>query len=190
MEIRVTPTSLPEVVMIETEVRGDARGFFTETYHRQEYVKHGLDAMMVQDNHSRSARGVLRGLHYQADPAPQVKLVRCTFGSLLDVAVDLRVGSPNFGKWVAVELSAENKRLLWVPIGFGHGFVALSEFAEIQYKCSDYYLPSAEGAVRWDDPDLAIDWPIAEPLLSQRDQQAMSLQTYLENPAFRYERGA
>jgi dTDP-4-dehydrorhamnose 3,5-epimerase len=190
MEIRVIPTAIPEVVMIETAFVEDERGFFIETYHRQQYADHGLAADMVQDNHSRSQRGVLRGIHYQGPPVPMVKLVRCTFGVLLDVAVDLRVGSPTFGKAVAVELSAENKRQLWVPVGFGHGFVALSEFAEIQYKCSAYYTPSAEGAVAWNDPDLAIAWPIADPILSRRDQAAMSLREYLARPVFHYEQGA
>ena len=190
MEIRVLPTALPEVVVIETAFVRDERGFFIETYHRQQYAEHGLAAEMVQDNHSQSQRGVLRGIHFQGNPAPMVKLVRCTAGALLDVAVDLRVGSPTFGRWVAEELTAENKRQLWVPIGFGHAFVALSEIAEIQYKCSAYYTPSAEGAIAWNDPDLAIEWPIAEPMLSKRDQQAMSLMAYLKNPMFRYEQGA
>lgn len=189
MEIRVLPTALPEVVAIETAFVHDERGFFIETYHRQLYAEHGLDAVMVQDNHSRSQRGVLRGIHYQGPPAPMVKLVRCTHGALLDVAVDLRVGSPTFGRSVAVELSAENKRQLWIPVGFGHGFVALSAFAEIQYKCSAYYTPSAEGAIAWNDPDLAINWPLAAPILSRRDQAALSLRDYLAQPMFHYERG-
>lgn len=189
MEIRVLPTALPEVVVIETAFVRDERGFFIESYHREQYVAHGLDAEMVQDNHSRSSRGVLRGIHFQGPPAPMVKLVRCTTGAILDVAVDLRVGSPTFGKWVAEELTAENKRQLWVPVGFGHAFLALSEAAEIQYKCSAYYTPSAEGAVAWDDPDLAIAWPITAPTLSKRDQGAMRLTEYLERPMFRHERG-
>lgn len=186
MEIRVIPTAIPEVALIETEFRRDERGFFMETYHRERYAAAGLDADLVQDNHSRSAKGVLRGMHYQGPPAAMVKLVRCTAGAILDVAVDLRVGSPTFGKWVAEELTAENMRQLWVPVGFGHGFLTISEFAEVQYKCSAYYAPEVEGAVAWDDPELAIEWPIPEPLLSQRDQRAMRLREYLERPAFQY----
>jgi dTDP-4-dehydrorhamnose 3,5-epimerase len=189
MEIRVTPTALAEVVVIETDFARDERGFFLESYHRRRYAAHGIDVEFVQDNHSRSARGVLRGIHFQGPPAPMGKLVRCTAGALLDVAVDLRAGAPTFAKWVAVELTAENMRQLWVPAGFGHAFVALSEFAEIQYKCSAYYTPEAEGAIAWDDPDLAITWPIADPILSRRDREAISLRDYLARPAFRYGQG-
>ena len=190
MEIRVLPTAIPEVVVIETAFVRDVRGFFMETYHRERYAAAGLDADLVQDNHSRSGRGVLRGIHYQGPPAPMVKLVRCTVGAILDVAVDLRAGSPTFGKWVAEELTAENMRQLWVPIGFGHAFLTLSEVAEVQYKCSAYYTPAVEGAIAWNDPDIAIDWPNAAPLLSQRDQRAMSLRDYLERPTFSYGSGA
>jgi dTDP-4-dehydrorhamnose 3,5-epimerase len=186
MEIRVIPTAIPEVVVVETEFRKDERGFFVETYHRQRYAAAGLDADLVQDNHSRSGKGVLRGIHYQGPPAAMVKLVRCTAGAILDVAVDLRVGSPTFGRWVAEELTAENMRQLWVPVGFGHAFLTLSEFAEVQYKCSAYYAPEVEGAVAWDDPDLGIDWPVAAPVLSARDQRAMRLREYLERPTFHY----
>lgn len=186
MDIRVIPTALEGVVIVETAFVRDARGFFMESYHRAQYVRHGLDAELVQDNHSRSARGVLRGLHYQDMTAPMVKFVRCTVGAILDVAVDLRVGSSTFGQSVAVELNDENKRQLWVPVGFGHGFLTLSESAEVQYKCSNYYTPASEGAIAWNDPDLAIDWPIAEPLLSRRDSAAMSLSEYLTRPAFHY----
>ena len=186
MDIRVIPTALDGVVIVETAFVEDARGFFMESYHRDNYVQHGLDAPMVQDNHSRSARGVLRGLHYQDMTAPMVKFVRCTAGALLDVAVDLRVGSPTFGRSVMVELTPENKRQFWVPAGFAHGFLALEDGTEIQYKCSNYYTPSSEGAIAWNDPDLALDWPIAEPTLSPRDSAAMSLQEYLTKPAFHY----
>jgi len=186
MDIRVIPTAIPEVAVIETAFVRDERGFFMESYHRQQYEAAGLDADLVQDNHSRSGRGVLRGIHYQGPPAAMVKLVRCTAGAILDVAVDLRVGSPTFGKWVAEELTAENMRQLWVPVGFGHAFLTLSEFAEVQYKCSAYYAPEVEGAIAWDDPELAIDWPLADPLLSQRDRRGMRLREYLERPAFHY----
>ncbi len=186
MDIQAIPTALAGVVIVETAFVRDARGFFMESYHRDNYVQHGLDAELVQDNHSRSARGVLRGLHYQDMTAPMVKFVRCTAGALLDVAVDLRVGSPTFGQSVMVELTAENKRQIWVPVGFAHGFVALEEGTEIQYKCSNYYAPASEGAIAWNDPDLAISWPIAEPTLSARDSAAMSLKEYLTKPAFHY----
>ena len=190
MDIRVIPTALDGVVIIETAFVRDERGFFMESYNREQYAAHGLTEELVQDNHSRSAQGVLRGIHYQDMNAPMIKLVRCTSGAILDLAVDLRVGSPTFGQSVTVELTAENKKQLWVPVGFGHAFLTLSEFAEVQYKCSTYYAPATEGAIAWDDPDLAIDWPIAEPLLSGRDKQATRIADYLKNPAFRYDAGA
>ncbi len=130
--------------------------------------------------------GVLRGLHYQDERAPMAKLVRCTLGGILDVAVDLRVGAPSFGRWVAVELSADNFRQLLIPSGFGHGFVVLSEVAEVQYKCTGLYTPEAEGAVLWNDPAIGIEWPVSAPTLSKRDLAAQSLEQYLQNPAFRY----
>lgn len=187
MEIRIVPTRLDGVVVVETAFVQDERGFFIETYHKRRYAEHGLDLEFVQDNHSRSGRGVLRGLHYQDMTAPMAKLVRCSAGAILDVAVDLRVGSPTFGQWTAVELTAANMKQLLTPVGFGHGFVTLSDYAEVQYKCSNYYAPPAEGAIAWDDPDLAIAWPVQAPILSQRDSAAMSLQEYLKNPAFTYE---
>lgn len=186
MEIRVVPTDLAGVVAIETEFVRDERGFFIESYNRRQYREHGIDYDFVQDNHSRSARNVVRGLHYQGPPAPQAKLVRCTAGAILDVAVDLRAGSPTFGRWVAVELTAENMKQLLLPPGFAHGFATLSAFADVQYKCDAYYTPAAEGAVRWDDPEIGIAWPVAEPVLSGRDREAMSLATYRANPAFHY----
>ena len=190
MDIRVIPTALDGVVIIETAFVRDERGFFMESYNRSQYAAHGLTAELVQDNHSRSAQGVLRGIHYQDMDAPMIKLVRCTAGAILDLAVDLRVGSPTFGRSVTVELTSENKNQLWVPVGFGHAFLTLSESAEVQYKCSTYYAPATEGAIAWDDPDLAIDWPITNPLLSGRDKQATRIADYLKNPAFRYEAGA
>ena len=186
MEVRVIPTELDGVVIVETAFVQDERGFLIETYHRRHYAEQGIDFEFVQENHSKSARNVVRGLHYQDLTAPMAKLVRCTLGAIYDVAVDLRVGSPTFGRWVGVELTAENKRQLLVPVGFGHGFAALTEGAELQYKLSGYYTPSAEGAVAWDDPDLAIDWPVRDPILSQRDRSARSLRDYLANPAFRF----
>lgn len=186
MAIRVIPTELEGVLIVEPELFRDERGFFQETYHQRRYAEHGIACEFVQDNHSQSRQGVLRGLHYQDRSAPMAKLVRCTRGAILDVVVDLRVGAPSFGSWVAVELSDENARQLFVPVGFGHGFLTRSEVAEIQYKCSGYYTPAAEGVVRWDDPALAVAWPIAEPLVSPRDRQGRSLAEYCERPAFVY----
>ena len=186
MDIHVTPTALDGVVIIDTDFFRDERGFFIEVYHRQRYAEHGLDYEFVQDNHSRSAQHVLRGLHYQDTTAPMGKLVRCTVGAILDVAVDLRVSSPTFGKYAAVELNESNMRQLMVPAGFGHAFVTLSESAEVHYKCTGLYTPSAEGGIAWDDPDIGIQWPTSSPLLSGRDQKNMSLRRYLERPAFRW----
>jgi dTDP-4-dehydrorhamnose 3,5-epimerase len=171
--MKVTPTELPEVLVLEPRVFSDARGFFVESYNRRTLAEAaGITKDFVQDNHSRSTRGVLRGLHYQVRQ-PQDKLVRVLAGRIFDVAVDLRRGSPRFGRWVGVELSADNFRQLWVPVGFGHGFLVLSETAEVLYKTTDYYAPAHERCVRWDDPTLAIAWPelgIA-PILSAKDAQ-------------------
>jgi len=169
--MNVVNTDLPGVLIIEPKVFGDERGFFYESFNAKSFAQAtGLDTRFVQDNHSRSQKGVLRGLHYQLENT-QGKLVRVTAGEVLDVAVDIRRSSPHFGKWVAVRLSADNHRQLWVPEGFAHGFVVLSEFAEFLYKTTDYYTPSAERSIRWDDPDLAIDWQLHEaPQLSAKDQ--------------------
>jgi dTDP-4-dehydrorhamnose 3,5-epimerase len=185
MTIRVTQTSLDGVVIVETECFGDERGFLIESYHKRKFTEAGVSAEFVQDNHSRSACGVLRGIHFQDDTAPMVKLVRCTAGRILDVAVDLRVGSPTFARWAAVELSAENRRQMFVPVGFGHAFLTLTD-AEVHYKCSNYYTPSAERSLAWNDPGLGIEWPTSSPILSPRDRQAMSLAGYLQDPAFTY----
>jgi len=162
---------LPEVLLLEPKVFGDARGFFFESYNRRAFAEAtGLDVDFVQDNHSRSARGVLRGLHYQIQQ-PQGKLVRVVAGAVFDVAVDVRRSSPYFGRWVGVELSAENKQLLWIPPGFAHGFLVLSDFAEFLYKTTDYYAPAHERAIAWNDPDIGVQWPIeSQPLLSAKDQ--------------------
>jgi len=173
------------VVVLETDVHRDGRGFFMESYHRQRYVEHGIRDEFVQDNHSRSAQGVLRGIHYQDMTAPMSKLVRCTAGSILDVAVDLRLGSPTFGRWVAEELTAENMYQVFVPVGFGHAFLTLSESADVEYKCGGYYAPAAEGGVAWNDPDIGIRWPIDAPALSDKDRQAPTLADYSKHPAFR-----
>ncbi len=165
----------------------DERGFFLESYHRQRYEEHGISDEFVQDNHSRSARGVLRGIHYQDRSAPMSKLVRCTAGSILDVAVDLRAGSPTFGRFVAEELTGENMRQLFVPVGFGHAFLTISETADVQYKCGGYYAPAAEATIAWNDRDIGVPWPTAEPILSGKDRQAQSLAQYAKHPAFRFE---
>lgn len=186
MELTLIPTEIPEVLIVETRVFRDERGFFYESYHQRDFARQGFDVAFVQDNHSRSRAGVLRGLHYQDLTAPMGKLVRCTRGAIFDVAVDLRLGSPSFGRWVGVELSEENRRQLWVPVGFGHGFQAVSEWADVQYKCTGFYTASAEGAVRWDDPELGVAWPVADALVSPRDAQGQSLRQYRERPAFEY----
>jgi len=172
--------------VIEPDVFRDDRGFFFESYHKQRFAELGVTDEFVQDNHSRSMQGVLRGIHYQDMSAPMAKLVRCTLGRILDVAVDLRAGSPTFGRWSAAELSADNKRQLLVPVGFGHAFLTLSDVAEVQYKCSGFYTPGAEGAIVWNDPELAIDWPIKDPVVSAKDRAAPSLQSYRKTPAFSY----
>jgi dTDP-4-dehydrorhamnose 3,5-epimerase len=184
VEIRVIPTKLEGVLLVETSFFRDERGFFLESYSQRRYAAAGIDVTFVQDNHSRSAQGVLRGLHYQDRRAPMGKLIRCTQGSVFDVAVDLRVGSPTFGEWVGVELSAEQMNQVYIPPGFGHGFAALSPVADLQYKCTAYYAPETEGCIAWNDPDIAIRWPVSAPTLSKRDQQGMSLRAYRENPAF------
>lgn len=168
--MKVTPTALPEVLLIEPKVFGDDRGFFFESWNERTYAEAGIREHFVQDNHSRSAKGVLRGLHYQIRQ-PQGKLVRVIAGEIFDVAVDIRRGSPRFGKSISVRLSAEQKNLLWVPAGFAHGFVVVSESAEVLYKTTDFYAPEHERTLAWDDPALGIDWPLdGEPLLSAKDR--------------------
>lgn len=169
--MNIIQTSIPDVVIIEPRVFGDERGFFMETWNQQSFAKAGLDFNFVQDNHSRSRQGILRGLHYQIQN-PQGKLVRVTQGCVYDVAVDLRRSSPSFGQWTAVELSAENHRLFWIPPGFAHGFYVISESADFQYKCTNLYAPEHERCVRWNDPELNIPWPLVKgelPQLSAKD---------------------
>ncbi len=171
MQIEQTP--LPDVLIVTPRRFGDARGWFSETWNAARMAEAGLDLPWVQDNHSLSAaKGTLRGLHFQSPPRAQDKLVRCTAGAILDVAVDIRSGSPTYGRWVGVKLSAENGRQLFVPKGFLHGFLTLTDGAEVQYKCTDIYSPDHDGAVRWDDPALGIDWGIATPILSDKDARA------------------
>ncbi len=176
--MKVIPTALPEVLILEPKVFGDDRGFFMESWNARTFAEAtGLDVQFVQDNHSRSAKNVLRGIHYQV-VKPQGKLVRAVAGAVFDVAVDLRKSSPNFGKWVGVELSAENKRQLWVPPGFGHAFLVLSEHADFLYKTTEYWLREFDRSLRWDDPVLAIRWPLpagAKPSLAGKDATAADL---------------
>lgn len=177
--MKATRLAIPEVVLIEPKVFGDARGFFFESFNQKAFNDAtGTNHQFVQDNHSRSAQGVLRGLHYQIQQ-PQGKLVRVVRGAVIDVAVDIRKSSPTFGQWVAEELSEDNHRQLWVPPGFAHGFVVLSEMAEFLYKTTDYYAPAFERCIAWDDPTLAIDWKLAgrQPLLSAKDAQGLPLAT-------------
>ena len=173
--MKVSHTKLKGCVIIEPRIFGDNRGFFLETFQAARYKQEaGIDLPFVQDNHSRSARGVLRGLHFQKTK-PQGKLVRVVRGEVYDVAVDIRKGSATFGEWEGVILSEDNKKQFWVPPGFAHGFVVLSATADFEYKCSDYYDPSDEGSILWSDPDLNIPWPIANPVLSTKDESAKRL---------------
>ena len=179
--MKVTPCAIPDVLLIEPKVFGDERGFFYESFNQRDFQKiTGLDLQFVQDNHSKSAKGVLRGLHYQVQQ-PQGKLVRVVAGEVFDVAVDIRPGSPTYGRWVGEILSADNKRELWVPPGLAHGFLVLSESAEFLYKTTDYYAPMHERAIAWNDPTLAIDWPLhgKSPLLSAKDAAGATFSSLL-----------
>jgi dTDP-4-dehydrorhamnose 3,5-epimerase len=175
--MKATPMAIPDVMVIEPKVFGDARGFFFESFNQRTFNEAtGLDVSFVQDNHSRSAKGVLRGLHYQVKQ-PQGKLVRVVRGAVFDVAVDIRKNSPTFGKWAGAELSEDNHKQLWVPAGFAHGFLVLSESADFLYKTTDYYAPEHERCIAWDDPDIGVAWPDVgmTPVLSMKDQQGKSL---------------
>jgi dTDP-4-dehydrorhamnose 3,5-epimerase len=174
--MNIIETSLPGVLILEPRVFGDARGFFMETWNAAGFATAGLDLTFVQDNHSRSQKGVLRGLHFQ-NPGPQGKLVRVTSGAAFDVAVDLRVSSPTFGQWSGVELSAENKRMFWVPEGFAHGFLILEDDTDFLYKCTSFYAPQSEHTLAWDDPAVGITWPDIgmAPLVSEKDARGTTL---------------
>lgn len=179
MSLEFERLSIPDVVLVRPRVFGDARGFFFESWEHRKFAAGGIDARFVQDNHSRSVRHTLRGLHYQVSQ-PQGKLVRVVNGAVWDIVVDLRRSSDTFGRWVGVELNEENKHMLWAPPGFAHGFVVLSESADFVYKCTDYYSPQAERTIRWDDPTLAIDWRLpsgVHPLLSAKDANAPSFES-------------
>ncbi len=185
MKTHLTETPLAGLVTVDIDYFSDERGFFMEAWHQRDFAEAGLDLSLVQEGHSRSGKNVLRGLHYQDMTAPMGKLLRCTVGSIFDVAVDLRMTSPTFGRWFGVELSAQNKTQIYVPEGFAHGFLTLSDVAEVQYKQTGFYTPSSEGTVSWNDPEVAVAWPVSgEPVLSARDQQGMSLEAYRRNPAF------
>ncbi len=171
------PTAIPDVILIEPQVFGDSRGFFMETYHLDKFRAAGINVDFVQDNHSGSRQGTLRGLHYQVRQA-QGKLVRCVAGEIFDVAVDIRKSSPTFGKWVGAHLTAENKRAFWVPEGFAHGFYVLSEWGELAYKATDFYAPEWDRSILWNDPAIGIEWPLlpdSAPLLSEKDMKAVPL---------------
>jgi len=181
--MKIIETALPGVLIIEPRVFGDARGFFMETWNAQAFRKAGLDVQFVQDNHSRSQKGVLRGLHFQ-NPSPQGKLVRVAQGAVFDVAVDLRASSPTFGKWVGVELSAANKRMFWVPEGFAHGFLTLEDDTDFLYKCTAPYAPQSEHTLAWNDPAVGIEWPAIgmAPIISDKDARGLSLPNVLVFP--------
>ena len=181
--MKVIHTQLSEVLIVEPRVHGDTRGYFYEAFQSERYAQAGIQGPFVQDNHSRSVRGTLRGLHFQ-EPRAQGKLVQVLRGSVYDVAVDVRRGSPRFGQWVAVELSEAVPRQLWIPPGFAHGFCVLSESADFFYKCTEYYAPEAERSIAWNDPRIGIPWPVQEPLLSAKDRAAPTLEHSPVLPVF------
>ena len=184
MQIKIESRHLREVVVIVPDIFQDSRGFFSETFRADQFHSLGLPTNFVQDNHSRSAKGVVRGLHFQWDP-PMGKLMRVTVGSAFLVAVDIRKGSPTLGKWCGVEASAENRRSVWAPAGFARGFCALSDSTEIQYKCTGIYNSQAESGILWNDPKIGIEWPVREPSLSAKDQKAQTLEEWLARPESR-----
>jgi dTDP-4-dehydrorhamnose 3,5-epimerase len=186
--LQVTETTIPGVLLIRPQVHEDARGFFFESYHQARLEKFGVREAFVQDNHSKSSRNTLRGLHYQLKH-PQTKLCRVVQGEVLDVAVDIRLGSPFFGRWVSATLSAANRQQILVPAGFAHGFVVLSDSAEFLYKCSDFYFPDDEHGILWNDPDLAIPWGVADPLISKKDAANLPLRRVPPELLPRYQRG-
>jgi dTDP-4-dehydrorhamnose 3,5-epimerase len=184
MKTHIKETALEGLLVVQVDHFQDERGFFLESWSKRDFATAGIAAEFVQDSHSASRYGVLRGLHYQDMRAPVGKLVRCTVGRILDVAVDLRASSPTYGKWFSIELNSDNKSQLWVPVGFAHGFATISEYCEVQYKQTDFYSPAAEGGIAWNDPDIAIQWPYTEPVLSQKDSQQKTFAAYRKNPAF------
>ena len=179
-----TKTKIEGLVIIEPSVFGDERGFFMETYSKKVFAENGINVEFVQDNHSQSTRGVLRGLHFQKPPFAQDKLVRCTRGEVLDIAVDIRKNSPTFGQFESVLLSEENKKMVFIPQGFAHGFLVLSDIAEFQYKCSNFYNKESEGGILWNDREISIDWPIMDYILSDKDKLWSSLAEIKNNTVF------
>jgi dTDP-4-dehydrorhamnose 3,5-epimerase len=177
--VRVLPTAIPGVLIVEPAVHGDGRGFFLETYHAERYREHGIAGPFVQDNHTRSRAGTLRGLHLQLR-RPQGKLIRVIEGEIFDVAVDVRRGSPTFGRWVGIALTADNFKQVYVPAGFAHGFAVVSPTAQVEYKCTDLYDPESELGIAWNDPALGIAWPVADPILSARDARHPALADVLD----------
>ena len=172
--MKITPTTIPEVLLIEPRIHRDERGFFLESFRASALAEAGVTHPFVQDNHAQSVKNTVRGLHYQTAPG-QAKLLRCTRGAIWDVAVDIRPESATFGKWVGVELDAERYQMLYIPVGFAHGYAALSDVTEVQYKCSNYYNGATEAGIAYDDPDIAVPWPVDEPIVSARDQNAPRL---------------
>jgi dTDP-4-dehydrorhamnose 3,5-epimerase len=185
MKARITETPIAGLLVVNIDHFQDERGFFMESYNKRDFAAAGIQADFVQDSHSASRYGVLRGLHYQDMRAPTGKLVRCTMGQILDVAVDLRSGSATYGKSFTIELTDKNKTLLWIPVGFAHGFATISDYCEVQYKQTDFYNPEAEGGIAWNDPEIRVRWPYTDPILSGRDQKLKSFAEYRKNPAFR-----
>ncbi len=181
MPFKFTRLEVPDVILIEPKSFGDSRGFFMETYKYSDFVNNGINDSFTQDNHSLSSKGVLRGLHYQILPKAQAKLIRCTKGKVFDVAVDVRHGSPTFGKWVGAILSEENKFMLYVPVGFAHGFLTQSDFAEVLYKTSNEYSPEHDAGIIWNDPSIAVDWSDNSPLVSEKDQNLPALENANNN---------
>jgi len=178
MSFLFNKTELDDVILVEPKIFGDTRGFFYETYKASEFFANGINTEFFQDNHSRSSKGVIRGLHFQLSPKAQAKLVRCVRGVIFDVAVDVRPESKNFGKWVGAELSEENKKMLYIPEGFAHGFSVLSEEAEVLYKASNEYAPERDSGIRWDDEEFNIDWKVDNPVVSEKDKVLQSFKEY------------
>jgi dTDP-4-dehydrorhamnose 3,5-epimerase len=184
MKTHIKETPLEGLLVVQVDYFQDQRGFFMESWSKRDFAAAGMTEEFVQDSHSASRYGVLRGLHYQGMQVPVGKLVRCTVGRILDVAVDLRSKSSTYGKWFSIELNADNKSQLWVPVGFAHGFATLSEYCEVQYKQTGFYSPAAEGGIAWNDPDVAIQWPYTNPVLSKKDSEQQTFAEYRRKPAF------
>ncbi len=184
MKPTITNTPIAGILLVETKYFYDDRGFFTESWNKKSFAEAGLNADFVQENHSKSEKDVLRGLHYQTMEEPLAKLVRCISGEIYDVTVDLRASSSTFGKWFGVTLTEDNKKQLYIPVGFAHGFLTLSDFAEVEYKQTGFYNPSAEGTILWNDPEIGIQWSVTNPLLAEKDKKGITFKDYKLAPAF------